>query len=233
MRYKVAALAVAFLATAAQSANIRKEFAGIWSARETSYATADQAADKNERDTAVKFIEVAKADGPTLVDTFQVAMAAIRAHGEATARLKLLKEFEAFMATKPSGAASQAWMQGKIDEIQRAAPGAAAEEERLNKVKIGVDEPTTQWIGEKAKATSVSGMFAGLIGELTLIDENLRAYYQGRATEEAQAAQNRARWLAVLGAMGRSLQANAAAAPRPFTMMCTRTGPFTNCNGTR
>lgn len=109
-------------------------------------------------------------------------------------------------------------MQGKVPELQRAVPGAAAEKDRLNKINVGVDEPAVQWIGEKAKAASISGMLAGLIGELTLIHQNLRACYQGRAVEQAEAVESQARWAAALAAMGRSLHANAAAARFPYSV---------------
>ena len=222
MRIGLAACVAFLLAMPASASNVRKEFAGIWTAREADYASADAAADKAERDTSAKFIETAKASGPTLIDDFKAAILAVHAHGEATARLKLLREFEAFMATKPSSAGAQGWMQGKVAELQQAVPVAAAEEGRLNKIKVGVEEPGTQWIGEKAKAASVSGMLAGLIAELTLIDENLRAYYQGIGVEQAHAAEDRARWAAALSAMGQSLSAASRAAPQPFNVLCTR-----------
>ena len=233
MRFIMIGLTVSALAAATAGANVRKDFQGIWSAREADYSASDQAAASQEHDVTIKFVETFKSNGPTLVPEFQSLMAVSYGHARATARYKLLKEFEAFMATKPSGAGAQAWMQGKIAEVQPAIAPAAAEEARLAKIKLGVDEQAGQWVQEKARAAQISGMLSGLISELTLIDQNLRSYYAGRGVEQQQAAETRRR---ILGGLAAGLAAAAATAPPPprnFSVMCTQTGPLTNCNGTR
>lgn len=232
MRIWVGGLLALALATSAGASSVRKDFSGIWSAREADYSTSDQAAERAEMESATKLVQSFNANGPTLVDDFQTMVVATRNHGQSTARLKLLKEFEAFMTTKPTAAGAQAWIQGKIAQIKEAMPGTQAEEERLAKVKIGVDEPAPQWIREKAKAAQISGMMGGLISELTLIDENLRAYYQGLGVEQEEARETRRR---ILGALAAGLAAAPAASAPPrassFNMTCSQTGIFTNCNG--
>lgn len=227
------------LAGGAAAANIRKEFAAIWSAREKDYVASQQAAAEVEKSRSASFLEIAKsnATSDTLVPSFQTALSATRQSSFETSRLKLLQEFEAFMATKPSGAAAQAWLQGKVAQIQAALPAGPVEEERLRKVRIGIDEPVGQWIAEKGKAASFEGMIQGLTSELTLIDQNLRAFYVGLGEQEAAARERWARISAALMATGQALQAQAAnaqaQAPRPFSMTCSRLGNFTNCSGSR
>ena len=222
------------VASGASASSVRKDFANIWSAREADYISSDQTAEKSEIDLTRQLVQTYNANGPTLVQDFQNAMGATRNHGQSTARLKLLKEFEAFMATKPTPAGAQAWMQGKIAQIKEAVPGTQAEEERLAKVKIGVDEPADQWIREKARSAQISGMMSGLVSELTLIDDNLRAYYQGVGAEQQEARETRRR---ILGGLAAGLAAAAATPPPPprpassFNMTCSKLGTWTNCNG--
>jgi hypothetical protein len=233
MRIVIGLALWATLSASAAASSVRKDFEGIWSAREADYSASEQASATQEHDDTLKFVETFKSNGPTLAPDFQSLMAVSFSHAQATARYKLLKEFEAFMATKPSAAGGQARMQGKIAQVQPAVAPAAAEETRLASVKIGIDEPAGQWVQEKARAAQISGMLSGLVAELTLIDQNLRSFYEGRSIEQQQASETRRR---ILGGLAAGLAAAAAATPPPprnFSVMCTQTGSFTNCNGSR
>lgn len=144
-----------------------------------------------------------------------------KAHSASAARGRglLLIEFREFIAGKPSAARTELWIQEKAAELQREDDTVNAQRQSIETFPAGTPE------GEMIAATQswieAHGRLQGRVGEILLIDANLRSYFAARGEEKAR---SRSALAAILGGMAAGLQQQqgglASAPPLPLTTRC-------------
>lgn len=201
--------------------SVHKEFSEAWSQRDQAYAEdfTQLLEDANKAVEAYKASVTENHPPEQQVALFRTAMDKAHAASAARGRGMFLIEFREFMAGKPSAARTELWVQEKAAEIQR-------DEAALNRLQQSIEAlPEGTPDHKVASATQdwieAHGQLQGEVGEIILIDANLRSYFAGRGEEQAN---KRSALAGILGSLGASLQQQQngfpPSAPLPVTTRC-------------
>lgn len=179
-------------------ASVYKDFSKVWEQRDATYRTERQALEARARLSADTAIQSLTAGDPTAPDDLVMALTAAWSLSELVGRGQLLWALREHMASKPSAALSEAWLQGKIDELRRKDAEADLIAEQMDMLK-GRDTVSVQhWIAALEQLSMMRGNISGAASELALVHQNLGSYYRARAEEQAEAQAMVARVLAGL-----------------------------------
>lgn len=216
-------LAVALLAGGAPSAakSVHKEFSEAWAERDNAYAE-DYTRLLQQANEAVEAYRATVAAGEpreVQIAAFKAAMDKAHAASSARGRGLFLIEFREFMAGKPSTARTELWIQEKAAELQR--DEAAVEAQRQSIETFPTGTPDQEIVAATQSWIQAHGTLQGRVGEILLIDANLRSYFIARGEEKAR---SRGALAAILGSMAAGLQQQqgrlAPAPPLPVITRC-------------
>lgn len=228
MRWHLALTAALLFATPTivHAKSVHSEFEEAWTARWTRYGT-EQNAEKADLEAAAKDFFSNDSQDPAVGDRkLKALLDATNEFGFATGRLQLLQDALQFMDKKPSAARAELWIQEKINSLGNDQKQATARFEKLKTYQPEEIEKNPQAIiAEMGEAVFWNAIAKGQLEELTLLNDNLAIYYQAKSQQDAE---KRAKWRAILGAMGQSLEQNSN---RGFMMNCNTVGMTTNCMG--
>ncbi|MEQ5787704.1 hypothetical protein J3454_07360 [Erythrobacter sp. NFXS35] len=223
MRTVWAVLAAALLAAGspADAKSVHKEFSEAWSQRDDAYAEefTGLLEEANAAVSAYRAAVVENQPPERQAALFRTAMDKAHAASAARGRGMLLIEFREFMADKPSAARTEVWTQEIAAKLQR----DEAALDRLQKNIEAMPEGTSddEFAGAMQNWIEAHGNFQGEVGEILLIDANLRSYFAGRGEEKAR---SRSALAGILGGLAAGLQQQqngfAPAPPLPVTTRC-------------
>jgi len=177
---------LSFALAGAAVASAYKDFSKVWEQRETTYRGERpglEARAKSSADAAVKALILNDPNGP---QDLGLALAAAWSLSELVGRGQTLWALREHMAGRPSVQLSEAWLQGKIDELQRKEAEADMIAEQMQMLKARDDVSVQQWIAALEQLSMMRGSISGAAAELTLIQQNLESYYSARAGETIQ-----------------------------------------------
>jgi hypothetical protein len=132
-----------------------------------------------------------------------------------------LIEFRKFMATKPSAARTELWIQEKSAELQR--DETSLEVQRQSIEAFPAETPEVDIVLATQSWVVAHGKLQGRVGEILLIDANLRSYFTARGEEKAR---SRSALAAILGGMATGLQQQNGFAPAPPLPLTTRCNTY-------
>lgn len=213
--------------TPLHAGSVTKEFSALWDARDKDYREQRPKLDKTASETAASAVSAILANqenGPILLDA---ALRAAQNLSELVGRGQTLWALRQHMDSKPSSSKSEAWMQGKMDELSSAIKNADANEGKIRSTRIGRDIGVEAWVGAVEQLAMARGTIEGSVAELALIDRNLESFYVALGQEKER---RRAARAAILGAIGAAL-VQQQQTHRTWSVSCTRFGNLTNCNG--
>ena len=137
-------------------------------------------------------MEALSAGEPTAPKDFVLALTAAWSLSELVGRGQTLFQLREHMATKPSAALSEAWLQGKADEVRRRELDADLVEQQIDLLKGRDTISVREWIAALERLSMMRGSIARSAAELQLINQNLASYYRGcrqRARQVEQCAE--------------------------------------------
>lgn len=215
-------VALLLLVAAPGQASVYRDFVKVWDARDQTYRAEREALDASAKASAERAIHALIVNEPDAPDDLVAALTAAWTLSELVGRGQALFTFREHIASKPSAALSEVWMQGKVDEVRRRQADADMVERQIDALKDRGRVSVMQWIAALERLSMMRGSIAGTAAELELINQNLRSYYRARNEEGGQTA---ALWGSVLVALAdaaRSKQADV----QHWSADCARTG---NC----
>lgn len=208
MRIAPIILAVALAVVAAPAhASLHGDFVRAWDARDQSYRAERAALDARAKGAADRAIAALVEDDPTAGEDLSFALTAAWSLSELVGRGETLGALREHMASKPSAALSEMWMQGKVDELRRRKADADLVERQMEILRGRDTVSVAQWIAALEQVSMMLGNISGSAAELELIGQNLRTYYQARSPEQSASAARWAEVLLALGAAARDRQA--------------------------
>ncbi len=139
-----------------------------------------------------------------------------------------IESFLAHMKTRPSLGISQAYLQGRVQKIEELTASANAAGKAVLAMSNSGNVTFGKLFETAEQAAMQRGDAMGRTDEMLLIIQNFGAYMSDVAEASQRDAQNRARWGAVLSAMGRSLS---TPPPQQHFVNCTNLGGMVNCTG--
>lgn len=176
-------IALMLLVAVPAQASVHSDFVKIWDARDSTYRAERAALDANAEASAGRAIEALVAGDAAAADDLELALTAAWSLSELVARGQTLWELREHMATKPSAALSEVWVQGKFDEARRRQTDADLIERQLQVLRSRDRISVQQWIAALERLTMMRGAISGSASELMLIDQNLRSYYRAKGQE--------------------------------------------------
>lgn len=210
-----------FVGAPSDAKSVHKEFSEAWAERDNAYAD-DFARLLQQANDAVEAYRATVAAGePRVVQiaAFKAAMDKAHAASAARGRGLLLIEFREFMIGKPSAARTELWIQEKAAELQR--EEAAVEAQRQSIETFPTETPDQVIVASTQSWFQAHGTLQGRVGEILLIDANLRSYFTARGEEKAR---SRGALAAILGGLAAGVQQQqdgfAPAPPLPITTRC-------------
>lgn len=199
-------LVTALMLSSGVEASVYKDFEKVWEARDKTYRSEREALEVRAKSSADRAIQALVMGERTGGDDLTIALTGAWSLSELVGRGQTLFALREHMATRPSLALSEAWLQGKIDELRRKAREADLIESEMEILK-GRDSISVQhWIGALEQLSMMRGAIWGSAAELALIEQNLSSYYRARAGEEADRRRLVASILAGLSAGVRARQ---------------------------
>lgn len=195
--------ALSLMIASPATASTYKDFVKVWDARDATYRAERAALDANAQSAAARAVEALVAADPEASEDLVLALTAAWSLSELVGRGQMLFQLREHMAEKPSAALSEAWLQGKADEIRRRAVDADLIERQIDVLKNRDSTSVKLWIAALERLSMMRGNISGMASELLLIDQNLRSYYRARGEENARSA---AIWAAALSAVGSSVR---------------------------
>jgi hypothetical protein len=174
------------------------------------------------------FLAAGESNAPDVQAKFNALTAASDDLGYRAGRAQMSQSLLKFMDSKPSAERGELWLQEQINTLGQSAKKARADLDRVNAMKIG-DNGTSadSLLNDFGMAIFFGGAVRGQAEELSLINENLRAYYR---VKNQQDAERRAVWSDALRNIGQSFQ-DQSRANTGWTALCTTFGRTTNCPG--
>lgn len=214
---------LSLVAATPAAASAYRDFVGVWDARDATYRAEREALDARAKSSATRAVEALVMSAPEAPEDLVVALAAAWSLSELVGRGQTLWALREHMASRPSAALSEAWMQGKVDELRRRLAEADMIERQIDILK-GRDTVSVQhWIAALEQLSMMRGNISGAAAELTLIDQNLRSYYRAQSREPSGLAVTL--WAGVLDAL-RSATRRSQDDFQDRSAACARTG---NC----
>lgn len=130
------------------------------------------------------------------------------------------------MRSRPTPGLTQAYLQGRMENIKEAMDEAQRVRIALGQLLEAKDTTIRKLLTEIEHTAMTRGDVIGRAEVLGLVIGNWGAYASDYAAASAKDRESRARLGAALGAFGRAISAN-----RGWTASCVRTGDFVNCSG--
>jgi hypothetical protein len=193
--FSVVAVAIAIAgATPPVVASVFKDFEQVWADRDAQYTAQKSAIDARVAETNKKLVDALKAGNQDVRAELAAVFSAEHDIGELTGRGMMLQELRENMERKPSAAIANAWLQGKVDELQTLKRKVDDQLERLKQGGPNLT-PTDHLVAFEQYAID-AGHLQGRVEELTLINQNLSTVYVAKA----EADQRRAAALRAFGA---------------------------------
>jgi len=211
------------LVTAPVQASTYKDFVKVWDPRDQSYRSERGTLETNAQSSASRALESVVSDDPAGPDDLVMALTAAWSLSELVGRGQTLYVFREHMGSKPSAALSEAWMQGKVDELRRRQSEADMVERQMNVLRDRARGTVGEWIAALERLSMMRGTIAGTAAELVLINQNLGSYYRARSEEQAASA---ALWGSVLLALSTAARDSQDGVQR-WSADCARGG---NCS---
>ncbi|QEH77343.1 hypothetical protein [Rhizorhabdus histidinilytica] len=199
-------LLMALMLSGAVEASVYKDFEKVWEARDKTYRSERETLEVRAKSSADRAIQALVMGERTGGDDLTLALTAAWSLSELVGRGQTLYALREHMAARPSLALSEAWLQGKIDELRRKAGEADLIEGEMEILKGRDTISVQQWIGALEQLSMMRGTISGSAAELALIEQNLSSYYRARAGEQADRQRLIASVLVGLSAAVRSKQ---------------------------
>jgi len=205
------------------SASVYGDFVKVWDARDQTYRAERETLDGRAKSSAGRSIEALVANDPAAGDDLVLALTDAWALSELVGRGQTLWALREHMASKPSAALSELWMQGKVDELRRRQVEADIVEGQITMLGARDTVSVQHWIAALEQLSMMRGNISGSASELALINQNLVTYYQARAQESSGLAFDI--WQGALEAL-RSSARRSQNDIQHWSAVCARTG---NC----
>jgi hypothetical protein len=217
-------------AIASQRERSTKQFEALWNERLNSYrsaATASAARHKAAADALTS-----KAFTFTAGDSrFDELIGAAENDSRNSGKGSELSGFLAHIKSRPSPAVSQAYLQGRVQQVGDKASEADRARDVLAAALKSTQTTYAKLYVDAEQAAMTRGEAIGRTQELQLIIENFDSYSADFAAAGQRDSDNRSRWMAALAGMGRSLSVPPPPM-RPVTSVnCTTMGNMTSCTG--
>ncbi|MFD2500521.1 hypothetical protein ACFSTI_18885 [Rhizorhabdus histidinilytica] len=174
-------LLMALMLSGAVEASVYKDFEKVWEARDKTYRSERETLEVRAKSSADRAIQALVMGERTGGDDLTLALTAAWSLSELVGRGQTLYALREHMAARPSLALSEAWLQGKIDELRRKAGEADLIEGEMEILKGRDTISVQQWIGALEQLSMMRGTISGSAAELALIEQNLSSYYRARA----------------------------------------------------
>lgn len=208
--------------SALSAKSVHKDFKEAWEKRYERYEQEWQVLDQSARDTVAKYVAALEVEGADMEQEGAKLKDAMHRASYLYGRYWVLSQLRKHMDDKPSSVSSELWMQEKVSEVQADARTADLHWAQLN--EMPPDTALMDALSKFESAVVGSARVQGVVDELTLIDQNLASYYQGRSKERA----NRSRIFSAIGSALMQSSNQATFAPTVQTR-CSTYGGITNC----
>ena len=216
------ALAFALAEGVASAKSVQQEFSQAWTERGERYE-AEQLRLNARADEAWKALDEAmKSNTPDVKDRTGQFITALQDGAYNYGRAMLLDAFKEHLAKKPSAAATELWMQERVDALRTQAEALDRAGERL----ANDDSPGA--FKAKFSALATSAKFFGTVAELKLLDENLGSYFKAKSVQDDGRRRARA---AFFGALAGAARAYDTQPSFPRTTTCQSSGNAVTCTG--
>lgn len=219
-----AALALSAPTSEVSAKSVQQEFTQAWAERGDRYEQ-EQLRLNTRIEEAWKMLDGAtQANAPDVKDKTGQFIGALQDGAYMHGRATLLHTFKGHMAKKPSAAATELWVQERVDSLRMQAEALDKRGEQLNS--------GTSPGAFKAKLTALanSAEFLGTVAELKLLDENLGTYFKAKSAQDD--ARRRAR-AAFFGALAGSVRSYSSQSSPTRTTTChsAQFGTTITCTG--
>ncbi len=178
--------------------------------------------DQSARETVAQYMTALQTEGADMDHEAAKLKDAMHRASYIYGRYWVLSELREHMDDKPSAVSSELWMQEKVSEVQSDA--RLADNHWTQLANLPDEASLTERLSKFEAAVVGGARVQGVVDELTLIDQNLASYYQGRSEERA----NRSRIFAAIGSALMQSSRQATIAPSVRTR-CSTYGGVTNC----
>jgi len=195
----IGVLVTALAISSAATASAFKDFSRIWEERDQTYRAERESLDLRAKSTADTAVQALVRGEPTAPEDLNLALAAAWSLSELVGRGQALWAFREHISTKPTAALSEAWMQGKVDDLRRRQVEADMIERQIDILKNRDSVSVQQWIAALEQLSMMRGNIYGAAAELALIDRNLASYYKAQSGEATGLAVDL--WEGILGAV--------------------------------
>ena len=219
-----AALALSAPQPKALAKSVQQEFSQAWTDRGARYEQ-EQLRLNKQIDDAWKSLEGAtQASSPDVKSRTDQFIVALQDGAYMHGRAALLSAFKEHMAKKPSAAATDLWVQERVDTLRMQADALDKRGEQLK-----TDTSAGTFKG-RLRALADSAEFMGTVAEMQLVDQNLATYFKAKSAQDEQRRRARA---AFFGALAGSFGSTPAPPPTPWIATCQTTafGNSTTCRG--
>jgi hypothetical protein len=192
---------------ASASASAYKDLQRLIEGRAQQYTERRPALEQRTQQSAAIAVRSIQTIEPSAAQALDTALADTRQLSYLYGRYQTLWALRQHMEKKPPLAASEVWLQQQVAAIKAKMAAADSAENDVRRTAPGKDVPLITWVGAIERLAQDRGYNEGAVAELSLINEDLRAYYAARAEEHERAVRLRTALLIALAATLSSQQA--------------------------
>ncbi|KRB81331.1 hypothetical protein ASE00_15190 [Sphingomonas sp. Root710] len=184
-------LAGLLLLSAVANASVQKDFLRACEERVEQYSAQRVNAENRTQQSAARAVASINAADPSAGQALSTALGDTRQLSTLYGRYEMLSQLQQFMQKKPTPAATDAWMQSRVEELRTKIATADAAESGIRQSTPGKDIGLLAWVGAVERLAQDRGKIEGAAAELRLIERDLQSYHAARAEEHARAVQVR------------------------------------------